>query len=195
MSNGEFIWSEQLAELLEKLKGRMGYLFEYPRGYTPEERQAILNYATRGVERGERARIESKRKGLSRLGLLGTGAEFEEEEKERRSTREAVSGLKEGLAIDEIRNRFQDILGTTGMARDLATTLMRAEQGPEVLSAARRGEGFTATQQLLQYLSLLMGGQTGMMNPYMQAVMAQMGIGGQDMSWLPFASYLLLDRT
>jgi len=38
MPNGTFQWSEEFAPLLKGLKERMGFLFKYPQGYTPEER-------------------------------------------------------------------------------------------------------------------------------------------------------------
>lgn len=176
------------------MRERMGYLFKYPMGYTPEEREAIIAQTLRGVKAGERGRIEAKRKGLSRMGLLGTGAEFEEEEKERRYTAEQIADVRKGFGVEEIVNRFQRLMGTTGMAKELGTTLMRAEEMPEVLSGARRAEGFRSIDQFMNYLNMIMGGQMGMMSPYMQATMTQAGIGeGQDLSWLPFLSYLLLD--
>ena len=39
----------------------------------------------------------------------------------------------------------------------MLSTLMAGEQIPEVLSAARRGEGTTAMQQLLAYMNMIMG--------------------------------------
>jgi hypothetical protein len=194
MSNGAFQWSEEFEPLLKGLKERMAYLSDYPKGYTPEEREAIIAQTVKGVQGGERGRIEAKRTGLSRMGLLGTGAEFEEEEKERRYTAEQIADVRKGFGIDEITNRFQQILGTTGAQQQLAATLMRAEEAPEVLSGARRAEGFRSIDQFMNYLNMLMGGQTQMMNPYMQATMTQAGMGGQDLSWLPMLSYYLMDR-
>lgn len=194
MSNGEFTWSEEFAPLLKGLKERMGFLFKYPQGYTPEEREAIISQTVKGVQGGERGRIEAKRKGLSRMGLLGTGAEFEEEEKERRFTAGQVADVRKGFGVEEIVNRFQRLLGTTGMARELGTTLMRSEEIPEIMSGARRAEGFRSIDQFINYLNMIMGGQMGTLNPYMQATMTQAGMGGQDMSWLPMLSYYLMDR-
>nr|MCK4793588.1 hypothetical protein [Desulfobacteraceae bacterium] len=194
MPNGTFEWSEEFAPLLKGLRERMSYLFKYPQGYTPEEREAIISQTVSGVKMGERGRIEAKRKGLSRMGLLGTGAEFEEEEKERRYTAEQIADVRKGFGVEEITNRFQRLLGTTGMAKELGTSLMRAEEVPEVLSGARRAEGFRSIDQFMNYLNMIMQGQQGMLNPYMQATMTQAGMGGQDLSWLPMLSYYLMDR-
>lgn len=194
MPNGTFQWSEEFEPLLKGLRERMQFLFNYPKGYTPEEREAIISQTVKGVQMGERGRIEAKTKGLSRMGLLGTGAEFEEEEKERRFTAEQIADVRKGFGVDEITNRFQRILSTTGATQQLAATLMRGEQIPEILSGQRRAEGFRSIDQFLSYLNMLMGGQTGMMNPYMKATMTQAGMGGQDLSWLPMLSYYLMDR-
>ena len=194
MPNGEFQWSEEFEPLLKGLRERMGFLFKYPKGYTPEEREAIISQTVSGVKSGERGRIEAKRKGLSRMGLLGTGAEFQEEEKERRFTAEQIADVRKSFGVDEITNRFQRMLATTGSAQQLGATLMRAEEVPEVLSGQRRAEGFRSIDQFLSYLNMMMGGQTGMMQPYMQATMNQAGMGGQDLSWLPMLSYYLMDR-
>jgi len=194
MPNGTFQWSEEFGPLLKGLQERMGFLFKYPKGYTPEEREAIISQTVRGVKGGERGRIEAKRKGLSRMGLLGTAAEFEEEEKERRYTAEQIADVRKRFGVEEIINRFQRLLGTTGMAKELGTTLMRAEEIPEILSGARRAEGFRSIDQFLNYLNMMMGGQVGMISPYMQATMTQAGMGGQDLSWLPMLSYYLMDR-
>ncbi|MBA7687158.1 hypothetical protein ES703_95618 [subsurface metagenome] len=194
MPNGTFQWGEDVSAYLKSLGKRGEYLLEYPLGYTPEEREAIISQTLSGVKAGERGRIEAKRKGLSRMGLLGTGAEFEEEEKERRFTSEKIAEVRKGFGIEEIMNRFQRLMGTTGMARELGTTMMRAEEIPEVLSGARRAEGFRSIDQFMNYLNMIMGGQRGMLDPYMQAIMGQAGMGGQDMSWLPFLSYYLMDQ-
>ena len=194
MPNGQFQWGEDLSGYLEGLGKRGEYLLEYPMGYTPEEREAIITQTLRGVKAGERGRIEAKRKGLSRMGLLGTGAEFEEEEKERRFTAEKIAEVRKGFGVEEIMNRFQRLMGTTGMARELGTTMMRAEEIPEVLSGARRAEGFRSIDQYMNYLNMIMGGEQGALSPYMQAIMAQGGMGGQDTSWLPFLAYYLMDQ-
>ncbi|GAH46731.1 unnamed protein product, partial [marine sediment metagenome] len=82
----------------------------------------------------------------------------------------------------------------TGMAKELGTTMMRTEEIPEVLSGARRAEGFRSIDQFMNYLNMIMGGQGQMLSPYMQAIMAQGGMGGQDLSWLPMLAYYFMDR-
>lgn len=193
-NGGMFQWSEDTSGFLKGLRGRGKYLLDFPLGYTPEEREAIISQTLHGVKSGERARIEAKRKGLSRMGLLGTGAEFEEEEKERRFTSEKIAEVRKGFGVEELLTRFQRLLGTTGMAKELGTTLMRSEEIPEVLSGARRAEGFRSIDQYMNYLNMIMGGQKGFLDPYMQATMAQGGMGGSDLSWLPMLAYYFMDR-
>ena len=54
-------------------------LLDRPRGTTEAERQAIINYATQGVEQKERGDIQAVRQTLARQGLLGSGFELAEE--------------------------------------------------------------------------------------------------------------------
>lgn len=192
-TGGEFGWSEDLQGLLSMLRDRFKLLMDYPRGLTEEERQAILNFATQGIKRGERGELQSMVDRLSRIGLAGGGFELTEAEKIKRATREAVSAIQQGVAIDEAQRRFNELMGTTGAAQGLMGTFMTSEQIPEVLSAARRRESRDAMNMLLQYLQSLMGGQS---NVYWQAIMnslmGQQGqTGGSMVDWLPWlARYL-----
>lgn len=191
--NGEFKWSPELLDLLKGMRGRFGELLKYPRGLTPEEREAIISQATEGVKAAERPRLASMRTSLARMGLSGIPAfEIPEEQKIRRETSKQVAGVRGDIAIDEMTKRFQELTGSTEVAGNLMNRLFTAEQLPEVLSGGRRREGFEAISQLLNYLSLLMGGQQGMLSPLVQALMARMGTtGGEGADWLPYAGYLL----
>lgn len=191
----EFAWSPESKEGIEGLRERMGYLLEYPRGITPEEKQAIVNYASRGIKAGEGAGLESTRAALSRAGLLGTGAEFEQEEKIRRGTREQLSDLQSKIGIEDINKRFQELMGTTEAAQSLAGTLFGTEITPEQLNLARRTEGRGGLQDIMSYISMMMGGQQGMMSPYIQAIMNQLQLQeGAGNEWLPLIAYLAGSR-
>ena len=193
MANGAFTWSPELSKLIPGLRERYGYLLKYPKGITPEEREAIISYTLRGVQAGERGRIEAKRKGLSRMGLLGTGAEFEEEEKERRYTAEQTADVRKGFAVEDIQSRLNTLMTTTGGAQNLLATLMQTEQVPEMLSAGRRGEARASLDQLLSYLGLTMGGAGQYLGPYGQGIFAQAGgQTGGGASFLPWLMYILM---
>jgi len=192
MPNGAFQWSPELSKLIPGLRERYDYLLKYPKGLTPEEMEAIISYTTRGVKAGERGRIEAKRMGLSRMGLLGTGAEFEEEEKERRYTSEQVADVRKGFGVEEIQNRLNALMTTTGGAQGLLGTLMQTEQMPEMFSAGRRGEARASLDQLLSYLGLTMGGAGQYLGPYGQGIQTQAGFQtGGGMNWLPWLMYIL----
>jgi len=193
MPNGEFKWSPELSKAIPGLMERYQYLLKYPKGITPEEREAIISYTLRGVKSGERGRIEAKRKGLSRMGLLGTGAEFEEEEKERRFTAEQVADVRKGFGVEDIQSRLNALMTTTGGAQSLLATLMQTEEVPEMFSAGRRGEARASLDQLLNYLGLTMGGAGQYLGPYGQGIFAQAGgQTGGGASFLPWLMYILM---
>jgi len=189
--SGEFEFSPGLMDMLEKLRGRFDYFMEYPRGTTPEERQAVINYMVEGIRKGERGRIQSVRDLVSRMGLFGSGIQLEEEAKERRLTRELASQAREKVGSEEIDRRFRELMETTGMSTGIFNIMATIEQLKESLSAGRRGEGRESLNQLLSYLSLIMGGGS---NSYWQAIMnyIMQGGGGADIwDWLPYMSYYL----
>lgn len=187
----EFTWSPGMQEAIRRLMERFEELLDRPYGLSDEERQAIINYYTTDIRRGERGRIQSMEDRLSRMGMAGSGLELRETGRIQRGTREMVSRTTQGLAIDEIDKALMNYLQTTGMAQGLLGTLMGAEVVPETLSAARRGEGLSQQQMVLNYLSTMYGGQS---NAYWQAIMNYMGgQGGQQgpgmMDWLPYFIY------
>jgi len=193
-----FGWSSQLSALMKRLLGKADYLLDYPRGLTEAERQAIYNRAFEGIKGGERGRLQSMRNTLSRMGLLGTGFELEEEGKVRRATRGFLAGTKRDIAIEETQRRFNELMTTTGMAQNLAQLGLTSEQIEEAMNAARRGEGQQSMAMILSYLSQLMGGQAQAWNPYYQAIMTQMqrqpyqgSTTGAGADWLPWLGYYL----
>ena len=175
------------------LRERLGTVLEFPSGITPEERELILGAATGRIKAGERPALEAKKQQLARFGLSGIPAfEGPAEEKIRRGTRESVADVSKAFAIDEINRRFQELTGTTDIASNLMGRLFTAEQIPEVLSGARRAEGFRAIDQLLNYLGLQIGGQQGVLSPYMQTLFARAGnVQDEGADWLPYLAYYL----
>jgi len=188
---GTFEWSPELMEMLTGLQERFKYLLEYPMGYSPEDRQAIINYMVGGIQRGERGEIQSLKDRLARTGLIGQPAAVEQIGELKRGTGEKIAGVRQGLAVDEINKRYQQMLGTTGMASQLFGVTSSIEQLKEALNAGRRSESRDAFSQLMQYLSILMGG--GQNSGYWQAIFNSMNQGGGQDIWdlLPYFGYLL----
>jgi len=189
---GEFKWGEDLQGLLARIMERANYLLDYPRGLTPQERQSVINYAIEGVKSGEAGEKQTKRDELARIGMLGSGFQVKEMGRIERETRQRSGDVRRELAIDELDRRFQEIIGTTGMAQGLTGTLMESEKIPEILSGARRQEGQGAINAFLQYI---MSGGAGGDSSYWQAIMSQFlsgnqGGGGGDFSWLYYLPYL-----
>jgi len=188
---GEFKWSEGTMPLISGLQKRMGTLLEHPRGLTPEERQMVISYTTGGPKRAEAARMESKRGVLSRMGLLGTGAELEEMEKIERGTAEQEAGIRTGLGIDELNRRFSELMETTGMSSALLSRLFEAEQIPEMLTAGRRGEQRDFLSQLMGFFGMTQGAGMQALGPLLQGLFGQMEGGGGIMDYLPLLMLFL----
>jgi hypothetical protein len=168
-AGGEFQWSPELRESIRSLLARFEQLLDRPMGLKPEERQAIVNYALRGLRAGERGQIQSERDWLSRMGLGGQPFEAEQIAEIKRGTRRGEADIRSTLAIDEIDKALQTLLGTTSTASNLLSTLMTTEQIPEMLSAGRRGESMDYQRMLLDYLVMLMGGEAN--SPYWDIIL------------------------
>jgi len=155
-----FGWSSDLQGLLSRFNERIQYLLDNPTGTTPEERQAIINFAKKGILRGERGALQSTTDTLSRQGLLGTpyaGAALGEV---RRGTQESIADLQYQTLIDELDRKYQQTVGTSALVDKLLGTSMESEKLVEILNAARRGEGQTALNSFLSYFNTLYGGQS-----------------------------------
>jgi len=183
--------SGDLQAIIQSLLARINELLGYDTGLSEEELQAIINRMTGNIKAGERGRIESMEDRMAGMGLLGTGMELEEYGKIGRQTREVTADVEAQVAIDQALRKYEEFMGTTGMAQSLFGTALGAEQLEEILNAARRGEGRQDMGMMLQYLSMILGKDA--QNPYWQAILNNMnnkgdsGGGGNDwMYWLPF---------
>jgi len=183
--------SEDLQAIIQSLLARINELLGYDTGLSEEELQMIVNRMTGNIKAGERGRIESMEDRMGGMGILGTGMELEEYGKIGRQGREVMADVEAQVAIDQALRKYEQFMGTTGMAQSLFGTALGTEKMEEILNAARRGEGRQDMGLMLQYLSMLMGGNQ--QNPYWQAIINQMmnsgdsGGGGMDwMYWLPF---------
>jgi len=181
--------SDDLQAIIQSLLARINELLGYDTGLSEEELQMIINRMTGNIKAGERGRIESMEDRMAGMGLLGTGMELEEYGKIGRQTREVTADVEAQVAIDQALRKYQEFMGTTGMAQSLFGTVLGTEQLEEVLNAARRGEGRQDMGMMLQYLSMILGKDAN--NPYWQAIINQLsnseGGGGMDwMYWLPF---------
>lgn len=194
-AGGMFNWSPELQNYFKRMMDRLSYLLDYPRGLTDEERQSIVNYALTGIQRQERGEMQSMRDRIARMGLLGSGFELREGEKIQRGTEEMKAQVRQGLAIDEINRRFQELMGTTSAAQGLMGLLMQGEVTPEQLNAARRAEGQQSLAMMLQFMQSMYGAGQGYLPSYLQALLTQGQLGSYGSSsgigsWLPWLGYL-----
>jgi len=137
---GEFEWSGMTQDAMKKLSDRYNYLMENPRGTTDAERQAIINFATERIKRGERGQMQSMTDRLSRTGMAGSGFEESEARAIQRGTREDVASLQRQVAMDELDRRFTELMGGTQMGQSLLGTMMTGDQTAETLTSDRRDQ-------------------------------------------------------
>jgi len=184
--------SEGLQAIIDRLLARIDELLGYETGLSEEELQMIINRMSSNIKEGERGRIESMEGRLGGMGLLGSGMELAEYGKIKRGTREVGADVEAQVAIDQALRKYEQYMGTTGMAQSLFGTTLGVEQLTEILNSARRGEGRQDTDMMLKLLQIIMGNQGN--DPYWQAILNQAGSrqrtdggGGMDwMYWLPF---------
>ena len=163
----QFGWSPEIQALLARILDRANSLLDQPLGLTDEERQAIYNRIFEKIKGMEGPTIQSAYNRISRQGLLGSPYAEREVAGIQRGTRELLTGAERDIEIQEAQDRYQQLLGTTGMAQNLLGTGMGAEQLVEAANAARRGEGTMSLNSILQYL-IATGGQN---STYYQALL------------------------
>lgn len=163
----QFGWSPEIQALLARILDRANSLLDQPLGLSNAERQAIYNRIFEKIKGTERPAIQSAMNVASRQGLLGSPYVERGITGIQRGTRELLTGAERDIEIQEAQDRYQQLLGTTGMAQNLLGTGMGAEQLVEAANAARRGEGTSSLNSILQYL-IAMGGQN---STYYQALL------------------------
>lgn len=164
----QFQWSPETQALLQRILDRANSLLDQPLGLTEQERQAIYNRIFEKIKGMERPAIQSQMDIASRQGLLGSPYAERAITGIQRGTRETLAGAERDIEIEEAQRRYEQLLGTTGMAQSLLGMGMSAEQITEALNAARRGEGQDWAQMLLNYFGILYGGQN---DYYWQAIL------------------------
>jgi len=164
---GEFGWSPEIQALLARILDRANSLLDQPLGLSDEERQAIYNRIFEKIKGMERPAIQSAMNVTSRQGLLGSPYAERGITQIQRSTREQLASAERDIQIQEAQDRYQQLLGTTSAAQSLLGTGMGAEQLVEAANAARRGEGTSSLNSILQYL-ISVGGQN---SSYYQALL------------------------
>lgn len=164
----EFEWSPEIQALLQRILDRANMLLDQPLGLSEEERQAIYNRIFEKIKGAERPAIQSEEDRISRMGLLGSPFAERSIAGIRRGTGQMLAATERDIEIEEAQRRFEQLMGTTGMAQSLLGTGLGAEGMVESLSAGRRGESRDWMQMLLNYFAMIYGGQD---NTYWQAIL------------------------
>jgi len=163
----EFKWSPEIEALMNRILAKANELLNQPRGLSDEERQAIYNRSFEQIKGMERPAIQSRLDAISRIGMLGSPYAEREVEEVQRQTPQLLATTSRDIAIDEAKRRFSEQQQVYQTVMQMLGQGMGGEQIVEALNAARRGEGTSALQMILQYFMSLYGGQN---NAYWQAI-------------------------
>ena len=188
-----FSWSPGQQSAISQLIERAGALLRNPTGMTPEQREQMTSYVTRGIKAPMAGELRAVEEGYARGGLIGSPAQVAEQEKVRRSVREQVANARAMLAIDEQKQRYEREVGGLGAAGGALTQSASMERALEEANAARRGEGRESINQLLALFSQLFGASAGNYSNIMQAIMGRMGTQTNQAGmgdWLPYLAYM-----
>lgn len=188
-----FSWSPGQKSALSQLVERASALLRQPTGMTPEQREQMTAYVTRGIKAPLAGELRAVEESYARGGLIGSPAQIAEQEKVRRSVREQVANARAKLAIEEQQQRYEREVGGLGAAGGALTQSAAMEKAIEEANAARRGEGRENINQLLALFSQLFGASAGSYSNIMQAIMGRMGAQTQTSGlgdWLPYLAYL-----
>jgi hypothetical protein len=171
-AGGEFKWSPEIEGLMNRILAKANELLNQPRGLSDEERQAIYNRSFEQIKGMERPAIQSRLDAISRMGLLGSPYAEREVEEVQRQTPQLLAGVSRDIGISEAERRFEEQQKTYQLVMQMLGQGMGGEQIVEALNAARRGEGTSALQMILEYFLRLYGGQS---NAYLQAILNALG--------------------
>ena len=188
-ANQTFQWSPDYQTKMDALLNQAGSILNYPAATSPKDYSQLTTSATTAAKAPLAGNLRGIRDFYARSGLGGGGAQGAAEAGAYRDVNKEISDIVSKLAIDEAQKRFERTTGAATTAAGLLNTVGGAQTTAEQLNAARRGEGVTATNQLLQLYSMLFGASTGGYNNVTQAITNR--IGGQTQSssmadWLPY---------
>ena len=149
---GEYTYPPEMQALMDLLLSRGKDLMGMPTGYSQEAQDKMFGRGfenIRGQETGQRAGMEQ---GLSRQGMLGTGAGQGMLNDLSWQTEGNVANLARDLFVGNETKKKQDLLDYTNAAQGILGGGMGFEQLLEAINASRRGEGSASLQALLAWL-------------------------------------------
>ena len=149
---GEFKYPPEMQALMDLLLSRGKEFMGLTPGYSQAAQDKMFGRGfenVRGQETGQRQALES---GLSRQGMLGTGAGQGMLNDLSWQTEGNVTNLARDLFIGNEEKKKQDLLDYTTAAQSVLGGGMGYQQLLEAINSARRGEGSSALQALLAWL-------------------------------------------
>lgn len=154
---GEYKYPAEMQSLMDLLLSRGKEFLGLAPGFSQEAQDKMFGRgfeSVRGQEAGQRTALES---GLSRQGMLGTGAGQGMLNDLAWQTEGNVANLARDLFIANEEKKKADLLDYTTGAQSVMSGGLGFEQLREAINSARRGEGAAALQNWLAWLLAQMG--------------------------------------
>jgi len=148
---GEYTYPPEMQALMDLLLSRGKDLMGMPTGYSQEAQDKMFGRGFENVRAGEAGARTGMEQGLSRQGMLGTGAGQGMLNDLSWQTEGNVANLARDLFVGNETKKKQDLLDYTGAAQGILGSGMGFEQLLEAINASRRGEGSAAMQALLAW--------------------------------------------
>jgi len=189
-----FSWSPLQQSGLTQLIERASALLRQPTGMTPQERERLYSYVTRGIKAPLAGELQGIEEAYGRAGLVGSPMQISEQEKVKRDVRQQVAQARAKLAIDEQQQKLAGETAGLGAAGGALTQAAAMERAIEEANAARRGEGQRGIDQLLELFRTLFGASSANYGTILQTIMSRISGGNQQQGagigdWLPYLGY------
>jgi len=149
---GEYKYPPEMQALMDLLLARGKEFMGLTPGFSQEAQDKMFGRGfenIRGQEAGQRTGMEQ---GLSRQGMLGTGAGQGMLNDLSWQTEGNVANLARDLFVGNEVKKKQDLLDYTSAAQGILGSGMGFEQLLEAVNASRRGEGSASLQALIAWL-------------------------------------------
>lgn len=155
----EGVWKmpDELQSLWGGLLTRANELLGAPLGYSQDAQDYMFGRGFEGLRGQESANRNTLLEGLSRSGMLDTGAGMGVLNQNAWNTQGSIADLMRDIYVKNEEQKKADMLANTQLAQSLFGTGLGASQLEEMLNAARRGEASQFFQMMLAWLQTLKG--------------------------------------
>jgi hypothetical protein len=152
---GGGLWSmsPELQSIYGNLLTRANEIFNTPYGYDPKALQYMFGQGFEGLRGNEAATRNTLMEGLSRVGMLNTGAGQNILNQNAWNTANGISNLMRDIYIKNEEQKKTDMMNQNQLFQSFFGTGLGAEQITEFLNAQRRGEAQDFWNSLMSFLA------------------------------------------